>query len=170
MYFRFTPKSVVERVASKLSRDEVNNWKKGCARQHGKRKNGGQFFPRPGVLRLLYQILTTYNTHKYAMRYGGVKMVVVHRYGQRYIHMHWGQCTASCPEGWEGGSLIPLWDVIRQMHTIGRMVSIYTTPGIVGYLFLWKYSCFISGTENNSNLSYKQRRKTNTLNNFQTLK
>ena len=61
--------------------------------------------------------------------------------------------------GWEGGSLIPLWDVIRQMHTIGRMVVIYTTPGIVGYLLLWKYSCFTSGTENNSNLSYKQRKK-----------
>ena len=38
--------------------------------------------------------------------------------------------------GWEGGALMPLRDVIGQMHTIGRMVVIYTTPGIVGYLLL----------------------------------
>ena len=36
------------------------------------------------------------------------------------------------------------------MHTIERMVVIYTTQGIMGYLLLWKYSCFISGTENRS--------------------
>ena len=45
-----------------------------------------------------------------------------------------------------GGSLSTLRDVVRQMHTIQRKVVIYTTLGIVGYL-LWKYSCFISGTE-----------------------
>ena len=37
-----------------------------------------------------------------------------------------------------------------QMHTIGRMVVMYTMLGIVGYLLLWKYSCFISSTENNA--------------------
>ena len=47
-----------------------------------------------------------------------------------------------------GGSLSTLRDVVRQMHTIQRKVVIYTTLGIVGYLLLWKYSCFISGTEN----------------------
>ena len=30
---------------------------------------------------------TTYNIHEYAMTYGGVKMVAVHKCGQRYIHM-----------------------------------------------------------------------------------
>ena len=35
------------------------------------------------------------------------------------------------------------------MHTIQRKVVIYTTLRIVGYLLLWKYSCFIFGTENN---------------------
>ena len=34
------------------------------------------------------------------------------------------------------------------MHTIQRKVVIYTTLRIVGYLLLWKYSCFIFGTEN----------------------
>ena len=52
------------------------------------------------------------------------------------------------PGGWEGGPLITFWDVIRQMHTIARMAVIYTTLGIVRYLLLLKYSCFISGTEN----------------------
>ena len=47
------------------------------------------------------------------------------------------------PGGWEGGSLTSLCGVIRQMHTIGGMVVIYTTLGIVGYL-----SISISGTEN----------------------
>ena len=75
-------------------------------------------------------------------------MVAVHRGGQRYIHVHRRQCTVSCLEGWEGGSLSALWDVMRQMHTTRRMVVIYTTLGIVGYLLIWKYSCFISGTEN----------------------
>ena len=47
------------------------------------------------------------------------------------------------------GKLTALWDVIRQMHTIGRMLIIYTTLGTVGHLLLWKYYCFIFGTENN---------------------
>ena len=36
------------------------------------------------------------------------------------------------------------------MHTIQRKVVIYTTLRIVGYLLLWKYSCFIFGTENSN--------------------
>ena len=47
-----------------------------------------------------------------------------------------------------GGSLSSLRDVVRQVHTIQRKAVIYTTLRIVGYLLLWKYSCFISGTEN----------------------
>ena len=46
------------------------------------------------------------------------------------------------PGGWEGGSLNALWDVVRQMHSIERVVAIYTTLRIVGYVLLWKYSCF----------------------------
>ena len=34
------------------------------------------------------------------------------------------------------------------MYTIQRKVVIYTTLRIVGYLLVWKYSCFIFGTEN----------------------
>ena len=41
------------------------------------------------------------------------------------------------PGGWEGGSLTSLCGVIRQMHTIGGMLVIYTTLGIVGYLLLF---------------------------------
>ena len=40
------------------------------------------------------------------------------------------------------GKLTSLGDIIRQMHTIGRMGVKYTTLGIVGYLLLRKYSCF----------------------------
>ena len=47
-----------------------------------------------------------------------------------------------------GGSLSSLRDVVRQVHTIQRKAVIYTTLRIVGYLLLWRYSCFISGTEN----------------------
>ena len=75
-------------------------------------------------------------------------MVAVPRGGQWYIHMLWRQCTVSCLEGREGGSLTALWDVIRQMHTTRTMVVLYTTIGIVGYLLIWKYYCFISSTEN----------------------
>ena len=41
------------------------------------------------------------------------------------------------------------------MHTIQRKAVIYTTLGIVGYLLLWEYSCFISGTENNIEITSK---------------
>ena len=57
------------------------------------------------------------------------KMVAVHRCGQRYIRMHWRQCVADRTQ---------LWDVIGQIYTIGRMVVIYTTLEIVGYLLLLK--------------------------------
>ena len=43
------------------------------------------------------------------------------------------------------------------MHTIQRKVVIYTTLRIVGYLLLWKYSCFIFGTENRALLTILKR-------------
>ena len=46
------------------------------------------------------------------------------------------------PGEWESGSLTALWDVVRQMLTIGRVVAVYTMLRIVGYLSLRKYSCF----------------------------
>ena len=75
-----------------------------------------------------------------------------------HMNIQWDMEECKCPQvwtavhrlmpgNWEGGSLIAL----RQMHTIGRMVVIDTTQGIARYLLLWKYSCFISNTEN----SYK---------------
>ena len=100
----------------------------------------------------IHSILTTYNTHGYTMRHGEVKMVTVQRCGQQYIHMHWRQCTQIMPGGGGGvGGWVadyPLRCFI-QMHTVGRMVVLYTMLGIVGYLLSWKYSCFISSTENN---------------------
>ena len=46
------------------------------------------------------------------------------------------------PGGWEGGSLTALWEAVKQMHTIGRVVAIDTMLRIVGYLSVRKYSCF----------------------------
>ena len=167
MYFRFTPKSVVERVASKLARDEVNDcMKKGLrdARQHGRRKMADNSFPVQAsfVYCNTFSLPTVHMNiqwdmqgSKWSLSTGvdsGTFTCIEGRARRHTVGI--GSCG-----GWEGGALMPLWDVIGQMHTIGRMVVIYTTPGIVGYLLLWNYSCFISGTENNSNLSYKQRKK-----------
>ena len=63
-----------------------------------------------------------------------------------FTWLYWRQCTASCLGGWEGGSLTAPSDVIRQMHTIGRMVVKYTRLGMVGVLLFWKYCCFICGS------------------------
>ena len=46
------------------------------------------------------------------------------------------------PGGWEGGSLTALWEAVKQMHTIRRVVAIDTMLRIVGYLSVRKYSCF----------------------------
>ena len=100
------------------------------------------------------------------MKYRGVKVIAVHRCGQRYIHVHWRQYWVHrvLPGGWEGGLLTalpphgggrgthtktPQWGFKKrandpprdtpQIHTIGRMTVIYTTLEIMGYLFLWKY-------------------------------
>ena len=69
-----------------------------------------------------------------------------------FTWLYWRQCTASCLGGWEGGSLTAPSDVIRQMHTIGRMVVKYTRLGMVGVLLFWKYCCFICGTEKREKL------------------
>ena len=76
-----------------------------------------------------------------------MKRVVVHRCGHRFVHAL-KAVHRVIPGAWEGGSLTAVWNVVRQMHTIGRMVVIYTTLGNVQYLLLWKYPCLISGTEN----------------------
>ena len=65
-----------------------------------------------------------------------------------HMNIQWDMEECKCPQVWTA--------VYRVMAgnwegTIGRMVVIDTTQGIARYLLLWKYSCFISNTEN----SYK---------------
>ena len=97
----------------------------------------------------IHSILTTYNTHmdiqwdmerwKWSLS-KGVNSSIFPCIEGSAPHHAWGV------GGWVAD--YPLRCFI-QMHTVGRMVVLYTMLGIVGYLLSWKYSCFISSTENN---------------------
>ena len=100
----------------------------------------------------IHSILTTYNTHMiYHEIWRGENghcpkvWTAVYSHALKAVHPN---------HAWGGGGVggwvadYPLRCFI-QMHTVGRMVVLYTMLGIVGYLLSWKYSCFISSTENN---------------------